>query len=368
MVESILMKRVLSLIPTLAALALAFFIAQSGTREDFFIVGSPDQKTSLRSLFQLLGHETQPGATRFTLLHEITQRLRTQGEIPRINLLLTTYAAQNPTDPFGAHYLYEVAENYRTAGALPLARTYYRRILKTMPDLVEKGESIHYQCLMNLIPLETDPSARRAVFEELNARFRYKMTTPDLFYAWGRATEALGQWDEAQAAYSSFLKFPDPTVPGEPKAANRVHALVELAQTDRSWIRQDLPELMGQLKRSILNNDTTSMETLRAKIGFFAVSWDNNEITDTSYSQEVFDIRLFLRDLVRQANYGGGGEVHFSDTVDELSNEGEAYLRSTGWNYRIPTWYFYFRRVEYPADPDVNGAWEWAGVFFGEKL
>jgi len=64
----------------------------------------------------------------------------------------------------------------------------------------------------------------------------------------------------------------------------------------------------------------------------------------------------------------GSREVRFSDKVDELSNEGEAYLRSTGWNYRIPTWYFYFRRVEYPADPDVNGAWEWAGVYFGEKL
>jgi hypothetical protein len=51
-----------------------------------------------------------------------------------------------------------------------------------------------------------------------------------------------------------------------------------------------------------------------------------------------------------------------------LSNDREAYLRSTGWNYRIPTWYFYFRRVEYPADPESNGAWEWAGVFFGEKL
>lgn len=360
------MKRVLSLLPAVAALVLAFVIVQSGTREDFFIVGNPDQRASLRSLFQLLGRETQPGATRFTLLHEITQRLRAQGEIGRINLLLTTYAAQNPTDPFGAHYLFEVAENYRLSEALPLARTYYRRILRTMPDLVENDESIHYLCLINLIPLETDPSAKKAVFEELNARFRYKMTTPDHFYAWGRASEALGQWDDAQAAYYSFLKFPEAAVPGEPKAASRVHSLVDLAQTDRSWIRQDLTELRNQLKRSILNNDTFTMESLRAKVGFFAVSWDNNDVTDTL--SEAFDVRLFLRELVRQANYGGSGEVRFSETLDELSNEGEAYLRSTGWNYRIPTWYFYFRRIEYPADPDLNGAWEWAGVYFGEKL
>jgi tetratricopeptide (TPR) repeat protein len=360
------MKRFVSLLPTVAALALAFFVVQSGTREDFFIVGNAEQKTSLRSLFQLLSRESQPGATRFTLLHEITQRLAAQGEVARINLLLTTYTAQNPTDPFGAHYLFEVAENYRAAGALPMARAYYRRILRTMPDLVENEESIHYLCLLNLIPLETEPSAKRAVFEELNARFRYKMTSPELFYAWGRASEALGHWDEAQTAYFAFLKFPDPTVPGEPKAASRVHALVDLAQTDRSWIRQDLNDLMAQLRRSILTNDTITMENLRAKVGFFAVSWDNTDIVDTA--SEAFDVRLFLRSLVRDANYGSGTEVRFSDKLDEASNEGEAYLRSTGWNYRIPTWYFYFRRVEYPADPDINGAWEWAGVFFGEKL
>ncbi len=360
------MRRLLSLLPALVALVLAFLIAESGTREDFFVVGTPEQKTSLRALFQLLARETQPGATRFTILDQITQELRLQGEVPRINLLLTTYTSQNPSDPFGAHYLYEVAENYRAAGALPLARVYYRRILREYPDLVEKGESLHYLSLMRLIPLETDPSAKKEAFEQLNARFRYKMTTPDLFYAWGRASESLGQWDDAQTAYASFLKFSDPTVAGDPKAASRVHSLIDLSQTDRAWVRRDLGDLIAQVKKAILASDTTTMETLRAKVGFFAVSWDNQDVTDTL--SEAFDIRLFLRELVRQANYGSGTDVRFSDTLDEGSNDSEAYLRTTGWNYRIPTWYFYFRRVEYPADPDINGSWEWAGLFFGEKL
>jgi hypothetical protein len=348
----------------LAAVALAWAITQTGTRDDFFIVGTPSQQSSLRALFQLMARETKPGAARYALLNEITQQLQSQGESARVNLLLTTFAAENPDDPFGAHYLYQVAENYRAAGALPLARTYYRRILRSSPDIVENGESIHYQCLVKLIPLETDPSARRAVFDELDARFRYKMTTPDLFYQWGRASEALGRWNEAQASYNAFLKFSDPTVPGEPRAASRVHALVDLAQTDRAWIRQDLGNLIDQVKKSVLTDDTATMESLRAKVGFFAVSWDNTDLTDT----EAFDIRQFLRELVQQANYGGGTEVRFADKLDDSSNESEAYLKSTGWNYRIPTWYFYFRRVEYPADPDVNGSWEWAGVFFGDKL
>jgi hypothetical protein len=360
------MRRFLSLFPTLAAVALAYLITQAGTRDDFFIVGTTQQQASLRALFRLMDRETKPGATRYTLVNEITQQLQDQGEQDRVNLFLTTFAAENPSDPFDAHYLYRVAENYRTAGALPLARTYYHRILRRYADIVENGESVHYQCLIKLIPLETDPSARRAVFQELNARFRYKMVTPDLFYQWGRASEALGKWDEAQASYNAFLKFSDPTVPGEPRAASRVHALVDLAQTDRAWIRQDLNDLISQVKQSILTDDTATMEQLRAKVGFFALSWDNTDVTDTL--SEAFDIRQFLRELVQQANYGGGTEVRFADKLDDSSNESEAYVKSTGWNYRIPTWYFYFRRVEYPADPDVNGSWEWAGVFFGEKL
>lgn len=359
------MTRFLSFVPAVLALGLAFWISQSGTREDFFVVGTPTQQSALRSLFDLLGQENAPGAARFTLLHEITQKLKDQGELSRINLLLTTYTAKNPQDPFAAYYLFEVAENYRLSGALPMAKDYYLRILHSYPDLVVDGESVHYRCLSQLIPLESDPARKRGLLAELADRFKYKMTSPELYYAWARSAEALGRWDEAQNAYSMFLRFPDPSVPGDPKAANRVHSLVDLAQTDRSWIRQDLDSLVGQLEKAILNNDTRTMESLRAQVGFFAVSWDNNDIVDTA--SEAFDVRQFLRELVRQANYGSSS-VRFSTSWDELSNENEVYIRSTGWNYRIPTWYFYFRRVEYPADPEINGGWEWAGVYFGEKI
>jgi hypothetical protein len=56
------------------------------------------------------------------------------------------------------------------------------------------------------------------------------------------------------------------------------------------------------------------------------------------------------------------------DQLDVYSNSGEAYLRTTNWNYRIPTWYLYFRRVNYPPDPEINGRWEWAGIYLGERF
>ncbi|MCI6442425.1 MAG: tetratricopeptide repeat protein, partial [Spirochaetia bacterium] len=46
----------------------------------------------------------------------------------------------------------------------------------------------------------------------------------------------------------------------------------------------------------------------------------------------------------------------------------EAYLRTTGWSNYVNVWYLYFRKVNFPADPEIHGRWEWAGIYYGEKL
>ena len=45
----------------------------------------------------------------------------------------------------------------------------------------------------------------------------------------------------------------------------------------------------------------------------------------------------------------------------------KAFLRTSNWSYRVGTWYFYFRRIDFPSDPEIDGRWEWAGIYFGEK-
>ena len=54
----------------------------------------------------------------------------------------------------------------------------------------------------------------------------------------------------------------------------------------------------------------------------------------------------------------------------ELEADGdEAYLWTYGWGeLRIRDWYLYFRKVHMPSDPEINGSWEWAGVYLGQRL
>ena len=87
------------------------------------------------------------------------------------------------------------------------------------------------------------------------------------------------------------------------------------------------------------------------------MSWKQDEMD--ANSQESFSMKDWMR---------GGNRIRYSDTLDETSNPNEAYLRTWGWNNYVSVWYLYFRKIDFPMDPDINGNWEWAGIYIGNKL
>ena len=63
-----------------------------------------------------------------------------------------------------------------------------------------------------------------------------------------------------------------------------------------------------------------------------------------------------------------GNRIRYSSELDGASNPNEAYLRTWGWSTYVSVWYLYFRKVDFPIDPEIHGRWEWAGIYFGEML
>ena len=86
------------------------------------------------------------------------------------------------------------------------------------------------------------------------------------------------------------------------------------------------------------------------------MSWKQDEMDPKA--QEAFSMKKWMR----------GNRVQCNAELDADSNSDEAYLRTWGWNQYVPTWYLYFRKVNFPLDPDIHGNWEWAGIYMGEKL
>jgi tetratricopeptide (TPR) repeat protein len=338
-----------------AAAAFAVSAASCGGY-GYFAAGTEGQRLETRKLFELLAAEKNGSEARFILIQRIASNLMAAGENEKLNLFLTSYCEENPGDPFGGYYLFIVAQNYREARAYPLAAHYYERVLRSYPDIQIRGEGIHLLCLKELVRILERPEQRVVYYRELLKRFGGQIDVGSVYFSLAKACETLGEWSEALWAYGEFLKYPEAQVSGYADARAQVVKIISFHNSDKSWTRRNLDALILSIKNAIDAQDIRSLNRLRAGVNFFAMSWDQEE--SSVNTQVMFDLGSFLR----------GSRVNYSDRLDADSSANEAYLETWGWSYRLPTWYLYFRKISYPGDPEINGRWEWAGIYFGEKF
>jgi tetratricopeptide (TPR) repeat protein len=346
-----------------AVLALTFTgCGASGTR---YYIGAFEQNQELRQLFSLLDRETDP-KNRFVLIQQIGQDLANAGKPEKEIIFLTSFVEKDPTDLFDAYYLLMVAEAYQEMKAIPLAIHYYLRILKNHTDLLVGGQSIHLHVLQELIDLETRPEYKIEYYKELISRFggQESVHLGSAYFFLARAEEEVGEWDQALQAYQKYLDSPDTDVPGVPDAYLKAQEKVLFYFSDKSWTVPDLNTLVDAVKDAIFTKNIAKLRKYQAKVNFFVKGWDQQaptgDPTDDSPADGSADSNIGV--------YLMSSNPKIEGQLDITSNDKEAYLRTTGWNFRPPTWYLYFRKVDFPADPEANGQWEWAGIYFGEKL
>ena len=349
---------------TLASLALLAFAAAmlvscaaSDTRP---YIGAFEQNPELRELFRMFGQERDE-EKRFVLIQQIAANLAGAGRRDREILFLTTHVEKNPADIFDAYYLWLVADAYRELKAIPFAIHYYGRILKNHADLLVQGRSIHLHCLQELISLDTNPANRIAYYKELVSRFSDQVEhLGSAYFYMARSYEELGEWEQAIQSYQRYLDYPDPEIPGEPSASRLAAEKVLFFYSPKDWMLPDLNALVAGVREAIATRNLAKLNKLKAKVNFFAEGWDQQAPTEDALSGEAVEFNI--------AGYLYGSNVHIDASLAPSSNDREAFLKTGNWNFRPPTWYLYFRKVDFPANPDVNGQWEWAGIYFGEKL
>lgn len=337
-------------------LVIVFLTAGCTNGNSYFITGTREQQKELKNLFSLLEAEHTKPESKFVLIKQISKILIKAADKEVLNLFLTVYVENHPDDPFNAYYLLIVAQNYMKEEAYPFAAHYYERILKNYSDLLVRGKSVHYLCIQDLIKMTEDHELRVTYYKELISRFSDEIDKGSTYYWLAQTYEAIGEWELAIQAFNNFLQYQETSITGVPKAWDEVKAMVDFYNYDgKNWTMDSLEELIKQIRYAINRRDTRQLKKYMAKVNFFTMSWEQTENPKT----EVQFIDHFSDFL--------GARVWCSPDVDRDSNEQEAYLRTSGWSYRIQTWYLYFRKVYFPADPEKHGQWEWAGIYFGEK-
>ncbi|WP_022931160.1 tetratricopeptide repeat protein [Treponema bryantii] len=312
-----------------------------------------------QELQNLLESQTFNGKQKYSLIKQIADTLRSEKDYQGLILFLTDWVDKNPDDMYNSYWLLMTADAYLAQGAEPVAEYYFDRILQQCPDLLIKGNSAHFICLQKLIQISKTPSHRIKYFNELISRFPQNVNTTELYLRLALEYQNDSQWSQALKTYSLFLEQPDATtiqIPGEPDAYKNARHLVDFNNSSKDWTFESLSALEEAVKKAIRNYDWRSLDKYKAKVNFFSMSWKQDE--NDANAQEEFSMYSWMR----------GKRIRYNDSLDEASNPNEAYLRTWGWNSYVPVWYLYFRKVDFPLDPDIHGNWEWAGIYLGNKL
>ncbi|MEX2442088.1 MAG: tetratricopeptide repeat protein [Alkalispirochaeta sp.] len=293
----------------------------------------------------------------FPVVERAAQTHRELSGWPAMVNFLTTHVQRFPDDDNNGYYLTIVGDLYNNHGSPAVARQYHRRALLSYPDVSVRSVSTHRVVLDRLLDIVDDPAERLEYLTYLEDRYPDNTDPGVLAYYLGKAYEGVGRWDDAYTSYRQFLRHPAARVPGEPRAHELIERRVAFYESSQSWTQRDLNDLVAGIKNALWRQDPRALLSHRAGVNFFAMSWEQEE-SDANSDIPTFDIAAFLR----------RSRVRFEADLEISSNASEAYLRTWGWSHRIPTWYLYFRKVDYPADPEIHGTWEWAGIYFGEAI
>jgi len=325
---------------------------------DYLTVNLKERKAEQKQLITLLTRRNNESETRFALMNRLATNLLAEGNKASLIVFLTQAVEEHPDDPYNAYWLLMVAHAYLEDGSSQIARYYFERIVHNCQDMEIHNESIHLLALKNLINIHSSPEQEVGYYTNLITRFPDKIDLGYAYFMLARSYERLGEWELAIQTYSQFLGYGqfNVIIPGIPDSYEYAKRIVDYDSSSKDWTFETLDELVASIKGAINTYNVRALDHYRAKVNFFAMSW-KQESSDNN-AQADFHMRDFM----------GGNRIRYNESLDASSNPNEAYLRTQGWNQYVSVWYLYFRKINFPADPDIHGRWEWAGIYYGEKM
>lgn len=313
-------------------------------------------KETQKTLIELLKKE-QNQLTRFSIQENIAKNLKLKQKHKSLIVFLTSLI-ENEDDEYKNYWLLMLANEYMENGMSEFAAYYFERVIRSNVDMEINGKSIQYLSLKNLINITTNPKMLADYYSILITNFYDDIDQAYSYFMLAQNYEKFGEWNLAIQTYSKFLSLSrfDLVIPGIPDNYGYARKIVDYNASTKNWTVEKLDDLIAVIKNAIRKKDYITLEKYRSKVNFFSMAW-KQELSEI-YTQPDFDLKNFMH----------GSHIQIASELDSASTPYEAYLRTSGWNQYVRTWYLYFKKINFPADPEIHGRWEWAGIYYGEKI
>jgi hypothetical protein len=344
-------------IVTVSFAALSVFLLSGCNRIDpYYYTNNYELDNQLGELFKKL--DSEGDEIRFVLIREISNTFVKTNNGSKQIYFLTKWVEKHPFDPYDSYYLMLVAQSYEEEQAIPFALYYYQRIVKNHPNLYMNGTNIHYQAINKLIQYLDNSELKIDYYKLLISQYEDQIEDlGNTYFALAKTYEEVGDLPQAMQTYEKFIQLPHTQINGNPDAYKRIGEKIDFYNSDyRKWTFEDLSFLVSEVTDGIRTKNPSKLEKYKAKANFFTMYWEQKNFDESR--AKYFNIATFLFP----------SDVRVEDKLDMDSNTNEAYLKTSNWAYSEPVWYFYFKKINFPADPNINGRWEWAGIYFGKKL
>lgn len=341
---------------------LCIFSVSCALENPLTVFSSPENKKYRQTQEQLTGlleNSSLNKETRYAVINKIATNMLSVKDYNSLILFLTDWVEEHPDDIYNAYWLLMTAYAYLENNAQPVAEYYFERIINNYNDLIVQGQSVHFLCLQQLIQISTSTANRILYFNQLIDRFASKVNITELYVRLAIEYEEEGDWEKAMNSYKLFLEQSDASriqIAGLPDAYTRAKHMIDFENSPKDWTFESLDALVTAVKRAISTHNYKALDRYKSKVNFFAMSWRQDE--NAVNAKATFSMSNFME----------GNRVRYNAELDKSTSPNEAYLRTWGWSLYVNTWYLYFRKVNFPADPEIHGRWEWAGIYFGEKF
>ncbi|ACH93344.1 uncharacterized conserved protein [Borrelia duttonii Ly] len=321
------------------------------------------KQSEIQSLTSLLEASNKKGLDRFLIIDRIVDIHMHNKDYEDALSFVNKGIADDEDKEYYPLYFYLMGNIYSYIKEDEIAFTYYRYIVDNFDDYIYENSSIKLDIAKRVINLNIDAIDKINYYKLLlNDNFE-SMTNADrgnYYYNLALSLEDVQSYDEAYLYYKKLLSIPRSDLKIDSRDYSAVMTKINYYDNPDFVVYRNLNDLISDVKRYIFSGNTTKLLSIRDKHNFFIQSWDQR-----SGKSNSINTNSFLTTMIKLSSRRKNG-IQFAKTFEADSSNDISYLGSSGWEH-IWEWYFVFKKISYPKDPEINDGWAWIGVYLGKK-